>query len=172
MSENNKMKYHFVNRLQDFEFHDTYWEIIDCQPDRISFVISYLNVRKSALEEDSDKDMEISDAHMTFYGVSEVTYEPSRTWKKDDNGNSYSDEPQIIHTGETAQKFLISEMKNKPIIYNFDYTDSQCKIGGCGEDPYFTFCISFQRVEIVWESFKNIAWYERERNSNIEGIGY
>ncbi len=165
------MKYSFVDRLQDFEFHDSFWKMLSWEDDEVVIELRCLNVHKSALLEPVDTDMEIENARMIFRGFSQLTYEPSRVWKTDEKGKSYTDEPQIIHSGKAAQKFFIAEMKENPMILNLSYCDRKCEIDGCGTDPYFTFCFSFQHVEIAWDTFRGAAWYEREQHARIERIG-
>lgn len=165
------MKYQFTNRLQDFEFHDNIWHLVSFESDLLVFTVSCLNVHKSALTEQFETDMEIADACLIFRGVTQLTYEPSRTWKQDADGKSYTDEPRIIYEGETAHNFFVAEMEDSPRIYGLQYTDEKCEVCGCGNDPYFTFCFSYKSAEISWECFKNIAWYHRPRTSNIQRIG-
>ncbi len=165
------MKYQFINRLQDFEFHDSIWHLVSFESDVFVFTVSCLNVHKAVLKEQFDTDMEIADACLIFRGVSQLTYEPSRTWKNDADGNLHTDESRIVHEGETAHKFFVSEMEDGPVIYELEHSDGKCKVGGSGKDPYFTFCFAYQESEISWECFKNIAWYHRSQTSNIQKVG-
>ena len=106
------MHYFSTNRLQDFEFHDAELSLISWEYNRLVVSAKYLNVHKDAAPNNADADMEISEARITFSGFQIKEFEPSSTWKTDENGNSYTDDPLIIHTGAIARSMFENELKN------------------------------------------------------------
>lgn len=154
------MQYCSTNRLQDFEFHDSELSFVSWKDNRLIVSAKYLNVHKDAAPNNSGTDMEISEARITFYGFELKEFEPSRTWKTDENGQSYTDDPLIIHTNSTAHKMFEAELQNSITVMGIVCDDGVYELGACGIDPYFSVRFIFSDVDIEWNDYRKKAWYE------------
>ena len=157
------MHYSSNNRLQDFEFHDTELSLISWEDNRLVVSAKYLNVHKDAAPNNADADMEISEARITFRGFQIKEFEPSRTWKTDENGKSYTDDPLIIHTGAVARSMFENELKNSITVMGIVLENDIYELGALGIDPYFSVRFLFSDVEIEWDDYRKKAWYELHR---------
>ena len=154
------MQYSSTNRLQDFEFHDSELSFMSWENNRLIVSAKYLNVHKDAAPNNSGTDMEISEALISFYGFELKEFEPSRTWKKDKNGQLYTDEPRIIHTDSIARKMFETELQNSITVMGIVCDEDVYELGACGIDPYFSARFIFSDVEIEWNNYRKKAWYE------------
>lgn len=157
------MHYSSTNRLQDFEFHDAELSLISWEDNRLVVFAKYLNVHKDAAPNNAGADMEISEARITFSGFQIKEFEPSRTWKTDESGNSYTDDPLIIHTGEIARSMFENELKNSITVMDIVLENGIYELGALGIDPYFSVRFVFSDVEIEWDDYCKKAWYELHR---------
>ena len=157
------MHYSSNNRLQDFEFHDAELSLISWEDNRLVVSAKYLNVHKDAAPNNADADMEISEARITFSGFQIKEFEPSRTWKTDENGKSYTDDPLIIHTGAVARSMFENELKNSITVMGIVLKNDIYELGALGIDPYFSVRFLFSDVEIEWDDYRKKAWYELHR---------
>lgn len=157
------MKYISTDRLCDFEFHDSEWSFVSWSDGKLTVKIEMLNIHKDAEQNDFGKDMELGEATLTFFGIKNITYELPRTWQKDENGNSYTDEPRVIYEGDEAMAKFIEELKNDhgvTVMY-FDEKDEGYELGGIGSEwlsPHF----AFDSVRIEWDEYDGKAWYVRD----------
>ena len=154
------MQYCSTNRLQDFEFHDSELSFVSWKDNRLIVSAKYLNVHKDDAPNNSGTDMEISEARITFYGFELKEFEPSRTWKTDENGQSYTDDPLIIHTNSTAHKMFEAELQNSITVMRIVCDDGVYELGACGIDLYFSVRFIFSDVDIEWNDYRKKAWYE------------
>ncbi len=157
------MHYSSTNRLQDFEFHDAELSLVSWEDNRLIVSANFLNVHKDAAPNNEDADMEISEARITFGGFQIKEFEPSRTWKTDKNGNSYTDDPLIIHTGTIARSMFENELKNSITVMGIALENNIYELGAIGIDPYFSVRFLFSDVEIEWDDYRKKAWYELHR---------
>ena len=157
------MHYSSTNRLQDFEFHDAGLLLISWENNRLVVSAKYLNVHKDAAPNNADADMEISEARITFSGFQIQEFEPSRTWKRDENGQSYTDDPLIIHTEVVARSMFENELKNSITVTGIALENDIYELGAIGIEPYFTVRFRFSDVEIEWDDYSKKAWYELHR---------
>lgn len=77
------LKYIFIDRLSDFEFHDVEITLDSFINNRLTVKANFLNIHKSAEQNPFQTDMEIESARITFEGFQIISYEPGRAWKKD-----------------------------------------------------------------------------------------
>ncbi|MBO5914155.1 MAG: hypothetical protein J6Q72_02305 [Clostridia bacterium] len=157
------MQYSSTNRLQDFEFHDSELSFISWDDNRLIVSAKYLNVHKDAAPNNADADMEISEARITFSGFQIKEFEPSRTWKTDENGKSYTDDPLIIHTGAIARSMFENELKSTITVMRIVSENHIYELDALGIDPYFSVRFLFSDVEIEWDDYRKKAWYELHR---------
>ncbi|MBQ9785674.1 MAG: hypothetical protein IJW29_09760 [Clostridia bacterium] len=104
--------------------------------------------------------MEISEARITFSGFQIKEFEPSRTWQEDENGQLYTNDPLVIHTGSVARNMLENELRNSVRVMGITLVNGVYDLGACGIDPYFSARIRFSRVDIEWDDYSRKAWYE------------
>ncbi len=154
------MKYSSINRLEDFELHDAELSLISWQDDRLVVSAKHLNVHKNAAPNNDGADMEISEARITFSGFEIKEFEASRAWEKDQNGNLYTDDPLIIHTGSVARDMLEAELCNSITVMGITLTNGIYELCALGIEPcfYVRFCSS--QIEIEWDDYLKKAWYE------------
>ncbi len=157
------MHYSSTNRLQDFEFHDAELSLISWDDTRLIVSAKYLNVHKDAAPNNADADMEISEARITFRGVQIKEFEPSRTWKTDENGKTYTDDPLIVHTDMVARCMFENELRNSITVMGIVLVNDIYELGAIGIDPYFSVRFVFSDVEIEWDDYCQKAWYELHR---------
>lgn len=155
------MKYRSVNQLDNFEFHDADFTLIKFDNDELTVSVKNLNIHKNTVQNPSEYDMEIEYAKIVFKGFRVHSFELGRTWKRDANGNTYSDDPVIIYEGKKAEDKIMQELQNQVWVYylgkenNFLYC-----IEGSGIEPLFTVQFSFESVIIEWDNYLKKAWYE------------
>lgn len=154
------MKYSSTNRFEDFEFHDSTLAFVSWDDSRLIVTAKYLNVHKDAAPNNTGADMEISEARITFYGIQIKDFEPSRTWKTDENGNSYTNDPFIIYTDDDARDMLENELHNSITVMGFTFENGLYELGAIGIDPYFSARFTFSEIEVVWDDYRKKAWYE------------
>lgn len=163
------MKYRAVNQLDCFEFHDTVFTFVRFDNDELVVSAKHLNIHKSTEQNTSDYDLEIDCAKIVFKGLQTHSFEPSREWKIDEKGNSYTNDPLIIFKGQEAEDKLMQEIRNGIKIYYFGRDgDSQYCIEGCGIDPFFTTKFSFDSVTVEWDGYLKKAWYEFHKQQQFE----
>lgn len=80
---------------------------------------------------------------------------------EDSNGNRY-EEPQVIFEGEAAEEKLLRELQEGITVFWLG-TSENGKFGleGLGNEPWFEVQFLFDVVTIQWDSYKDIAWYEK-----------
>ena len=169
------MKYYSRDRLQDFEFHDSKFSLVSFEPlpsyipeinGCYELVISakYLNVHKDAAPNNLGTDMEIKEAIITFNGFRINEFEPSRVWKRDENGNLYTDDPLVIYKGETARAMFEAELKDSISVVGITNDNDEYELGAMGIDPYFSVRFTFSSVCIEWDDYSKKAWYELHKS--------
>lgn len=158
------MKYSSTNQLHDFEFHDSEWTLDHLTRDTLVVFITHLNIHKGTAQNDTDSDMEIDIAKVTFQGFSVQTFDPGRTWKMGADGKSYTDEPLIIFEGEEAHRRLTNELQCGLTMYHLEKDDNNVySIDACGDSPFFAAQFVFDSVTVEWDAYRKKAWYELHR---------
>jgi len=161
------MKYTSLDRLQDFEFHDSEleligWEKLGNTMDCVTFKARLLNVHKNAAPNNSGVDMEIKEATIKFGNILIKEYESMRSITFDENGNKIFGEPQVIHKGDEARKLFDNDLKDKiTVLYLGDNNNGEYELEGIG-DNYNGFMVrfTFGTVKIEWCDYSGAAWYE------------
>ena len=148
-----------VNALHDFEFHDAYWEFAAWDAASLSVFAKHLNLHQDAPRNDSDCDMEIQLAGMTFEGFRAISYAPGVAWETDENGQSRPAEPLKVYEGDAAHKAFLRELQHGVNLLALRQKDECWMLIGCGAEPYFEVQFSFENVIVEWDAFKGPAWY-------------
>ena len=155
------MKHTSTNQLHDFEFHDSYWTLDQVSKEALVVFLKHLNIHKGAEENQTDSDMEIDIAKVTFQGFSVLTFEPGRTWKIDADGKSYTDDPLIVFKGDEAHSKLMNELQYGITVYHLDMDENNvCSMDACGDSPFFAAQFMFDSVTVEWDAYRKKAWYE------------
>lgn len=162
------MKYISTDRLCDFEFHDSEWSFVSWENGNLTVRIIMLNIHKDAVQNDMGKDMEIKEAFATFIGVKAPTYELPRTWYKDENGNSYTNDPRVVYEGDEATDRFIEDLKHelRATCMFFEQGDGGYEFGGIGRE-WISFRFGFDSVRIEWDEYDGKAWYVRDKERMI-----
>ncbi len=154
------MKYHSVNKLSDFEFHDAEFSLNSFDNNHLVVNASYLNIHKDAEQNPHETDMEIAGAFIIFEGFNLLSYELGRAWQQDENGEFYSTEPQIILTDASAFSRFSEQLESGITIFDLGIKEETTYfIDALSKDPFFTVCFTFKSVRIEWEDYKKEAWY-------------
>ncbi len=156
------MKYHCVDRLLDFEFHDSWWKLIRWNEDELVVGAEFLNVHRNALPEPTEKDMELEQAQIIIRGVTVRSFEPGQAWVTDGDGTMRTEDPQVTYTGGAAQALLMSELRSGITIHSLFASGAGISIEAGGMQPFFTACLTCGQTEIAWDGFRKPAWYEEK----------
>ena len=154
------MNYISINQLEQFDFHDSSWELQSREGNDVTFDAANLNIHKDTEQNDEDFDMEISAARVTFRGFRLIHFEPGRSWTTDEKGNSLPVGPRILQTGEEGMARLAETSFQ---VFHLEREGDHWELGGSGVEPYFTVEFDFDSVEITWDSYAGKAWYELHR---------
>ena len=164
------MKYTSLDRLQDFEFHDSELELIGWEKlgnmDDVTFKARLLNVHKDAAPNNSGVDMEIKEATINFGNIIIKEYERMRSITFDEKGNEILCEPRVIHKGEEARKLFDNDLKGKiTVLYLGESNYREYELEGIGYN-HNCFMVRFfvSTVKIEWDDYSGAAWYELNRH--------
>ena len=159
------MKYFSRNCLHDFEFHDSEFRFVALTDNRLTVSADCLNIHKGTPQNPYPTDMEIEHAEIVFHDFSMKTFEPGRTWKADESGSWYTDEPEVIITGADALEKFLAVLREGINVYQLEPSEcGNCCIGaGSFEEPYFEAAFAFSSVSIEWDEYRKIAWYEENK---------
>lgn len=158
-----ELKHVSVDSLKDFEFHDSTWKFSAWENGNLTIKATELNIHKGAEQNHQRSDMEIKEATVTFSGIQKLTYTPPRTWKRDENGNSYTDEPLVVYENDEAKERFISELKAGIMVLTFEENNGVYELGGIGSE-FVSVDFAFDSVRIEWDSYEQKAWYEGHRH--------
>ena len=61
------MRFQSIDRLQDFEFHDSMWMLAQQNPTSFAFDVKELNLHLDASQNPEECDMEIEEARISFH---------------------------------------------------------------------------------------------------------
>lgn len=163
------MKYRSINRIEDFEFHDAQLTLESYINDRLVVSVKYLNVHKGTEYNQSDFDMEIELAKIVFERFVVQSFEPCRTWKQDENGNLYTDEPRVVYEGKEASGYFRHEIEEGLTLYYLGKDENNIySLDSCGEMPFFSGTFTCDSMVIEWENYRKKAWYELHKTYNKE----
>lgn len=155
------MKYQSANILQDFEFHDAYFKFEKFENNTLTISVKYLNIHKNTEQNPCNTDMEIEHTQITFSKFRALSFEPSRTWKQGENGELYTDEPQVIFEGHTAEEKLLNELRSGATVFEFGKLENRnYYFDGASNEPWFQAQFSFDSVILEWDEYRKSAWYE------------
>ena len=157
------MKYQSADILRDFEFHDAYFKLEKFESGTLIISVQHLNIHKNTDQNPYTTDMEIEMARITFQGFCTKSFEPGRTWKQDVNGDFYTNEPQVIFEGNTAEENLLNELRAGATVYEFGTLENgNYYFDGAGDEPWFQAQFLFHSVAIEWDEYRKPAWYEEK----------
>ncbi len=162
------MKYISTNIFSDFEFHDSYFKLESFKDDVLTVSVQYLNIHKNTEQNPFETDMEIEVAQITFEGFKVKSFSLGVKWKRDEKGELYTDETEVVFEGETAQKKLVNEFCFGATVLDFGTLENGNNfIDGIGDEPWFSAQFTFHSATIQWDKFKKVAWYEEKSNKQI-----
>ncbi len=141
--------YRSVNSLQDFEFHDSFWSLVDHDASSYVFNAKALNLHQDAPQNPEDCDMEIEDALITFSRCRITEF------------RSFREEAPKDYGGEQCLKRFLKEANLGIWVKGFDEVEhGQWLLASCGdEEPYYVVRMSFEGATIGWDAFRRPAWY-------------
>ena len=155
------MKFTSTIIFSDFEFHDAYFKLESIENNVLTISVQYLNLHKNTEQNSCDTDMEIEIAQITFINFQVKSFEPGRAWKEDENGELYTNEPQVVFDGETAKEKSLNELRHGATIFEFGTLENgNHYFDGAGDEPWFQVQFLFDSAIIEWDEFRKPAWYE------------
>lgn len=155
------MKYTLKDRLEEFEFHDSEWKLISWEQDLI-FSAHAVNLHRSMIPESPEKDLQLAEARITLSGFEIKELIPSRTFRKNENGEWVTDEPLVVYTGEAAKNVFIEELKHEIRVLIWEQNKAGIyELRACGIDPFLSVNCTFTSSLVEWDAYKGEAWYER-----------
>lgn len=158
------MQYMSTNIFSDFEFHDAYFQLESFENNTLTISAQYLNIHKNTEQNPCHTDMEVETAQITFHNFQVLSFEPGRAWKRGKNGELYTDEPQIIFEGKTAEEKLLNELRAGTTILDFGTLEhGNHYLDGIGHEPLFQAQFLFDSAMIQWDAFCKPAWYENKK---------
>ena len=162
-------KYLSAGHPELFEFHDSLFELDHADENDLAVYVRGLNISGDAEENPKGYDLEIRRAHILFRGISEFTYDPGRTWKTDEHGNSVPVGPEIIYRGEEARDRFRKDLLAGADIYSHTIVEGDYfEIYGCGREPFFPIRFKAREFAVEWDDYLGPAWYVRDRCFNRE----
>ncbi len=157
------MKYSVDNNLDLFEFHDAEFSFVSFDKNELVLSANHLNIHKNIPQNPHDCDMEIDLTELHFGVFDVISFEPMRKYKVDDDGNWYTDEPQIIYDGKEAKDRFVNETKNGITINCIEIYKKENKfyieLSTCAKACFFA-TVTFDNVFVEWNEYCNKAWYE------------
>lgn len=166
------MKYCVENQLSLFEFHDAEFSFTSFDNNNLVVSVKHLNIHENAKENPYNCDMEIDFANISFYGIQTISFEPMRAYKVDDDGNWYTNEPQVIYSDKEAEKHFLDEIKNGITINCIDICKKDNKtyieLSTCAQSCFFA-TFSFNEVSVEWDKYCKKAWYELHKQYIYKG---
>ena len=154
------MRFQSIDRLRDFEWHDSIWTLVQQDSDSFAFDVKELNLHRDSSQNPEDCDMEIETAHISFPGFRMAAYDPGVAWKQDASGKSCPTEPQKTYTGNEALELFLRDANRGIWVYSLEQTaPAEWRLSGSGEEPYFEVRVSFDQTIIEWDSLRRPAWY-------------
>ena len=152
------MKYIFENKLDEFDFHDSFVKIKDRNGRGISLYIDNMMIRRnSELNIDRDYDMELIRAVITIKNVTLLNINSDKLTGKYENGvyEGITDEGKKAVSKEDFLSILIKGVtvtdvvaEQKTVWIHFDPEDS--RVG-------FSVNLSYDNITIEWDSSSEIA---------------
>lgn len=153
--------YKSVNHPELFEFHDSVFELGYVDGKDIAVRVHGLNISKRTEQNPKGYDLEIKKAQILFRGIDDLSYDPGRTWRMDEHGNSVPLGPEIIFRGEEALEKLIKDLQEGVEIFSHTIIDGDhYKIDAQGNDPFFQISFKAQDFVVEWDEYRGPAWYE------------
>ena len=156
------MKYTSIDRLQDFEFHDSEIRLVEWSKiGALTLCARLLNVHKDAASNNMGVDMEIKEANICFHNIRINEYELMRSSTYDEEGNMHFGEPQVVHRGNEARKMFEKDLEDEiTVLYLEEKNNGEHELGGIGyKNRCFMLRFTFNTVQIQWSDYSNAAWY-------------
>ncbi len=157
------MKYKSINRLSDFEIHDTWLQFESYDNGKLVVSAKALNVHNGTNENPADCDMEIEKAIITIEDFEVEKFELLPAYQLDAEGNWYSNEPQFVLSGKEAEDKFIEALKDFVSLNGLnEYKEDGKSImeieTNCGIE-FIAICV-FSRFIVEWDACSGKAWYE------------
>ena len=167
----NSMKHISADRIDLFEFHDAVFKLDRVDAQDIAVFAYGVNISKEAEQNPKGYDLEIKRAHITFYSIGDWSYNPGRTWIKDERGESVPVGPEIVYRGEKALSKITEALREGINVFNHSIIDGDhYLIEGTGIEPYCAIRFTVQEAVIDWTEYRGPAWYEAQKYSKRDLI--
>lgn len=164
------MKYISINRMQDFEFHDSEFSLICFTEDLLKVRAKYLNIHSDAQQNACGLDMEIDEAIIEFRGFQVISYDNGKEFKINEIGEPCAVRPQVVFSGEEAKSRLYTQLKCGFVVLDLGiedsgnyYMDANSFAPAAVEDLFFVTRFTFDSVTVSWDSYRKPAWYTEKR---------
>lgn len=149
--------------LSLFEFHDALLQLEYSEGGRLQLTSTQLNLHGHTPRNPSDTDMEIDEATLCFTGFATKCYDNIRGYRKDENGNLYTDEPAIHYEGAQAHAALLDWLRRGVNVFSLGRESGGDWYMEAHIFDMFRVVFTFDSVEIRFDGFCGKAWYEDEK---------
>lgn len=156
------MNHSILASPEDFEFHDAVLTLLSWEGDCLTVRASYLNIHKNASPDRQKTDMELDETRLTFSGIDILEFEPSRTWERNENGELFTKDPQILYTGTDASDRFAAELRHTVRVIGLTGENGLYELGAAGMDPYFSVRFRFSSLRAEFGGYLRPAWYENK----------
>ena len=158
------MKYTSIDRLEDFEFHDSEIKLLEWSKvgnmEKLSLSAKMLNVHKDAAPNNEGVDMEIKEAVISFFDITILEYELTASEIIDEKGNRRQYRPAVIYKDKSAREMFDKELEKPFTVLHLVKNDNgEYELGAMGSD-FFIVRFCFGTVRISWDDYSKAAWYE------------
>ena len=140
------MKFISVNKLSDFEFHDTELNFNKFSNNSLQLKARHLNIRQNAEQNPHETDMEIATAIITFEDFSLSSYEISK-----------GENSKTVLTDFPAFSLFKEQLKSGITVFDFGIYEGNTYFIDATE--FFTVFFTFKNLKIEWDEYKGKAWY-------------
>lgn len=159
------MIYASYNHLEDFEFHDAVLGFENYKDNTLIVTARCLNIHKNAKQNTNDYDAEIASAVITFDCFSVHSLELLKSYQSDENGNLYTDDPQIIYHGKDAEMLFLEKLKSFISLNGLNIKNEEKRIKieleTNSNSSVFAVNCSCANVKVEWDEYHGRAWYEK-----------
>ncbi len=167
--------YSVTNNLDIFNFHDTELELLRFikNSNELTVSVKHLIIHKNTDQNTSNCDMVITDAVATFTNIHNLSIIAGGLYIEDEKGELVPIEKPITMTDTDALDYLITALSESDYFYVYELSKTvdgrYCMPVSCMPKS-FNLYFSFDNINISWNEYENIAWYEQKRLKDTEEL--
>ena len=167
--------YSVTNNLDIFNFHDTELKLLRFikNSNELTVSVKHLIIHKNTDQNTSNCDMVITDAVATFTNIHNLSIIAGGLYIEDEKGELVPIEKPITMTDTDALDYLITALSESDYFSVYELSKTidgrYCMPVSCMPKS-FNLYFSFDNINISWNEYENIAWYEQKRLKDTEEL--